>query len=225
MIIRRYRPEDRPSIERICLDTGLRGRLFEIFRDTDIFLDMWLSPYLDYEPEGALVAEDDGHVFGYLVGSFSPRFAWNAGRIMLRNAARMASRMLAGRYADHPPSERFVRWFLYDAIHDIPARPPRSSHLHFNLEARYRDHHFRTGPAGQLLRRYEQMVYDHGLRSYYGTVFTTPTRRRLRLYRHGGFEIYDSTRFTLFHDDEVYLTAIVKYYDEERGEWPQYSRS
>jgi GNAT superfamily N-acetyltransferase len=221
MRIRRYAPEDFEAIADICLNTGLRGQLSEMFVDTDLFLDMWLAPYLHYEPDAALVAEDAGEVVGYLVGSFSPWFIFHSARVILKNMLRMASRKLLGAYRDHEPSRQFVNWFLYDAIHELPSHPPHASHLHFNVIEEYRNHWFRDGAAGRLLRRYEQLVYARGLRTYYGTVFTTPHRRRHRLYERGGYEIYDSQPISLFNGEDVELTVIVKSFDEEQGAWPR----
>jgi GNAT superfamily N-acetyltransferase len=189
--------------------------------DKELFLDMWLAPYLHYEPDAALVAEDEGQVVGYLVGSFSKWFIFHSARVLLKNMGRMVSRKLLGRYRNHPQSQRFVDWLVYDAIHELPSHPPHASHLHFNVIEDYRNHWFHTGAAGRLLRRYEELVYERGLRTYYGTVFTTPNRRRHRLYERGGYEIYDSRAISLFNGEEVELTVIVKNYDEEQGEWPQ----
>ncbi len=73
VIVRRYKPEDRAAIRRICCDTGFLGNPIEtIFTDREIFADLFTNPYLNYGADCAWVAEDGGRVVGYLLGSVSP---------------------------------------------------------------------------------------------------------------------------------------------------------
>lgn len=210
MTIRGYQPGDREAVERICLSTGLRGHLTDLFRDADIFLDVWLSPYLNNEPQNAWVAEQDGRVVGYLVSSFSPRFAVRALPILLRNAGRMVTRLLAGRYRDHAPSRRFVRWFVLRALWETPRHPKASAHLHFNVETRHRGNDFREGAGGLLLAEFERRVRDSGLDGYYGILFTGERRRSVRFYERAGYRLHDKRRCTLFPGEDVWLTTIVR---------------
>src|SRR5580658_5685961 len=70
IIIRPYAPTDRTTTRQICCDTGFLGDPIEtIFTDREVFADLFTSPYLNYEPNCAWVAETDGRVVGYLLGS------------------------------------------------------------------------------------------------------------------------------------------------------------
>jgi len=68
-VIRKYSPEDRAAVRRICYDTGLMGDPIDpYFGCFDLFADYWMDYYTDHEPESAFVAELEGRVIGYLVG-------------------------------------------------------------------------------------------------------------------------------------------------------------
>jgi ribosomal protein S18 acetylase RimI-like enzyme len=68
-IIRKFKPEDRDAVRKICYDTGLMGHPIDpYFGCFDLFADYWMNYYTDCEPASAFVAELDGRVIGYLVG-------------------------------------------------------------------------------------------------------------------------------------------------------------
>ena len=76
VLIRAYRTSDRPAIRRLCSETGFLGQpISPLFQDSDLFADLFTKPYLDHESQWAMVAEVDGRVIGYLLGSVCPHFA------------------------------------------------------------------------------------------------------------------------------------------------------
>src|SRR5947209_7229733 len=111
--IRGYLESDRPAIRRLCCDTGFLGNPIDaVFQDRESFADLFTSPYLDHEPNWALVAEAKGRVVGYLLGSVRSHFDFTLMRNGFPVASRMLWKLLAGRYAHHPRTKRFVRWVL-----------------------------------------------------------------------------------------------------------------
>ncbi len=67
--IRKYSPEDREVLRKICYETGLMGEPIDpYFGCMELFADYWMNYYTDYEPESAFVAEMNGKIVGYLVG-------------------------------------------------------------------------------------------------------------------------------------------------------------
>src|SRR6516162_7813801 len=73
--MRSYRRADRQTIRQICCDTGFLGKPVDaIFQDRELFADLFTKPYLEHEPEWALVAEAEDRVVGYLLGSVSKHF-------------------------------------------------------------------------------------------------------------------------------------------------------
>jgi ribosomal protein S18 acetylase RimI-like enzyme len=86
--IRPYRPTDRASVERICLETGDAGRdATHLHPDPRELTHRWATPYLLLDPEHAFVAErhrdgdshSDSHsdcdadVVGYVLGTADTR--------------------------------------------------------------------------------------------------------------------------------------------------------
>jgi GNAT superfamily N-acetyltransferase len=68
-IIRPYVAGDRVAVRRICGDTADAGRPVEaFFGDRELFADLLMSYYTDFEPESAWVVEQAGEVVGYLTG-------------------------------------------------------------------------------------------------------------------------------------------------------------
>jgi hypothetical protein len=75
--IRPYRQTDRQAIRQICCDTGFLGKPVDtIFQDRELFADLFAKPYLEHEPEWALVAEAEHRVVGYLLGSAGKHLKW-----------------------------------------------------------------------------------------------------------------------------------------------------
>ena len=60
LIVRGYRPEDRPAVRRICHVTGYMGDPADWYwADEDSFADTWTGYYTDKEPESCGVVELD----------------------------------------------------------------------------------------------------------------------------------------------------------------------
>lgn len=69
-IIRPYRPADRDDVYDVCVRTADSGGDARGQYTTDDFMpDLFAGPYLALEPELAFVAEDDGRVVGYVLGT------------------------------------------------------------------------------------------------------------------------------------------------------------
>lgn len=68
--IRAYRPEDRDALYEVCLRTGDVGRdATALTGDPTLLGEIYVGPYLEAEPELALVAELDGVAAGYALGA------------------------------------------------------------------------------------------------------------------------------------------------------------
>jgi ribosomal protein S18 acetylase RimI-like enzyme len=67
--IRPYEPQDRSALRQICCDTADAGQPSEnFFPDREVLADLVTNYYTECEPQSAFVAEDDGHVVGYITG-------------------------------------------------------------------------------------------------------------------------------------------------------------
>jgi len=66
--IRKYRPEDREGVRRLCVQVAVFGEPLEQWLDLDeeIFADLFTEYYTDYEAESIFVAVSEGRVVAYL---------------------------------------------------------------------------------------------------------------------------------------------------------------
>ncbi len=72
MIIRSYRPGDEAAANYVCLKTGDHGGDGEPFfrDDPDALGRIYVAPYLKFEPDLAIMLEDEQGVCGYALGAF-----------------------------------------------------------------------------------------------------------------------------------------------------------
>lgn len=204
--IRQYEESDHDAICRLCCDTGFFGApVDQLFRDRDLFADLFTRQYLTYEPEWGMVAEAEGRVVGYLLGSVSRYFDWLQMWSGFKTSSKMVFRLLTGRYADHPRSRKFVRWLFTAGMREQPRHPPNAAHLHFDIDKRFRG----RGIGRKLWEVYEQRLHDAGVRQCYGAFFSHPKRRPELVYARFGFEVFDRCRTTLFEPEVTEPVDVV----------------
>jgi hypothetical protein len=204
--VRQYRADDREELRRICCETGFLGLPIDpVYQDRELFADLFTNPYLDYEPEWTLVVESGGRIAGYLMGSVNPNFH----RILMlsgfQTACRMLSRLLTGKYAEHPRSEQFVRWVLVRGLMEQPKHPENAGHLHMNLERPLRW----GSVARRLLAMFEEMLAAADLDRYYVKFFSCSQRNPERMYHRLKFEVYDRVLSTVFHQEVPGTLSVV----------------
>lgn len=193
--IRRYREGDRARVREICCDTGCLGQPIDtMFADRALFADLITGPYLEHEPEWALVVENNDRVVGYLLGSTRRDFDRQLMRSGSRVAWKMLWRLITGHYREHRNSGRFVRWVLLFGFHERPKHPRHAAHLHFDLEEEFRG----LGVGRRLWNIYEDRLRDAGVKRCYGEFFSYPERRPEVVYARYGFSVFDRHRTTLF---------------------------
>lgn len=188
--VRPARPSDRDAVADVSFATGYFGRSAgRFFPDRTLFADLWIAPYFDGHGCCMFVAEAEGKVVGYIVGSCDTR-AYQ--RHMARRSVRLAGRWLRGRYS---ALGRSVRFLLRSARYPGPAAPWRDypAHLHINLlpEARGR----RLGRA--LLEAYVTCLQERGVRGVQLST-TVENEAALGLYRSCGFRVYERHRSRLW---------------------------
>jgi ribosomal protein S18 acetylase RimI-like enzyme len=140
-LVRPYAPEDREAVYRIAADTAYFGDPVEEFLpDRQFLLDVFVSYYLDSEPEHAWVAEVDGEVAGYLTASTGGPAA-AAGQV--RAGLRASGRLLGGSYnLGDEGREHLWRTVLAKVRGEYPAvdESVYPAHLHVNLAPEARGH-------------------------------------------------------------------------------------
>jgi GNAT superfamily N-acetyltransferase len=77
--IRDYRPGDEQAAYYVCLKTGNHGEDGEPFyrADPDALGRIFVGPYLKFQPDLALILEDEAGVCGYALGAFDSREFYN----------------------------------------------------------------------------------------------------------------------------------------------------
>lgn len=210
LTFRQYRDSDRQMIRRICCETGFLGHPIDpIFRDRELFADLYTNPYLDHEPELTLVVEKDGRVAGYLMGSVSQYFSRHLMFNGFQTSFKMLQRLISGRYSIHPRSEQFVRWIFSKGFKEQPKHPKYAGHLHMNLERPLR----RGTVALHMLKIYEDMLKAIAVNHYYIKFFSCRQRNLERFYHRLRFEIYDRVASTIFRpevSDNSYIVCAHK---------------
>ena len=207
--IRRYIPKDKDSIMEICAETGFLGAPIDpIFSDRKIFSDMICCYYLRYEPNHAFVAEINGKVIGYLIGS-TKRYAHlliNLNRI--KNGLKAVIYLLSGKYKKYPQNKKFLTWLFTRATFEIPKHPYKAAHLHFNIKEGYRNKRI----GSKLLNIFYDKIHKKGIKLVYEEVFAHGEKPE-EYFKARGFKIYDKKITTMFKGQgsgDVYLICIVK---------------
>lgn len=196
--IRPYRQEDRAAICQLCCDTGFLGQPMDsLFQDRELFAELFTRPYLDHEPDWGRVAESNGQVIGYLLGSVCRYFGLLQLLAGFQTAAKMVTRLAAGDYANHPRSRKFIRWLFTAGLYEQPRHPRGAAHLHFDIHKDYRG----FGITLRLWHDYERRLRAAGIQKCYGAFFSHPGRRPELVYARYGFTVFDRRRTTLFEPE------------------------
>ncbi len=194
-IVRKYRPEDRALVRKICYEAGLMGDSIDpYFGCLELFADYWMNYYTDQEPESAFVAELDGRVIGYLVGckdtakqqqahenTIMPQirrrlftFGYSVGWRLLGFSARYLRSMLRKEFVDEP-------------IGNYPA------HLHMNLIEGCRS----GGVGSRLLSVYLDYLRGNNVTGLHlGT--TTHNKLAVPFYKKWGFRLVARHPLTMY---------------------------
>ena len=214
--VRPFRSTDRAAVRGICADTGCRGDPIDpVFGDRDVFADCLTRYYTDFEPESALIAEDEetGLVIGYLLGC---RHSWRhalvqTGLLLGAVVPKTLWRLATLRY--NGATRHFLWWVITRSARETPPVPRHAAHFHINLLPAFRDGH----ATRQLIFPYVASVAArNGMRGVYGQMQVRDDRRTARVFERYGFRILERRRLTKFsHVDPepIYLATIFKAFD------------
>lgn len=189
-LVRAAGASDREAVADVSFATGYFGRpAGRFFPDRALFEDLWVRPYFEGSGCCVFVAEVDGEVVGYILGSCDTR-AYQ--RHMVTLSTRLAVRWWKGRYSALGKS---LRYLLRAARYPGPTAPLEKypAHLHINLLAEARGH-----GLGRALM--EAFLACLRAREVPGVQLSTTIENEaaLGLYRAFGFHVYDRQRSRLW---------------------------
>jgi ribosomal protein S18 acetylase RimI-like enzyme len=195
VLVRPYCAADRTAIRRLCCETGFLGNPVEpLFQDRELFADLFTRAYLEHEAEWALVAEVNGKLIGYLLGSVRPDFDRILMRCGFQTVTKMLFRLFNGYYAEHQRSREFIRWLIFSGFREQPRHPRDAAHLHLNVERAYRG----RGVARRLWETFEQRLREAHVARCYGAFFSHSKRQPEAAYARFGFREFARRPTTLF---------------------------
>ncbi|MCK5058882.1 MAG: hypothetical protein KAT34_19700 [Candidatus Aminicenantes bacterium] len=170
LTIRHYREEDRPAVREICCRTAFRNRGCDLFfEDRELFADYWTNYYLEYEPGLCFIAEMDGKIVGYLLGSADYKHFERAMKKKILPAIflKVLGRALTFRYR-RKITYRYLRWGIFESWREMPPIPFERfpAHYHSNI---LREGAFQHG-FSRLLLRYLDELEKRGVPGMHGIV-------------------------------------------------------
>lgn len=188
--IRQYQPTDLDDLYRICLQTADNGQdATPLFRDPRLPADVYLVPYVTFEPSLAFVAEDARGPGGYIVAALDSR----AFERRLKDDWWPKLRV---RYPEPPPDvaealPAAVRYALHDIHHpwdtvdELASRFP--SHMHIDLLPRLQG----RGIGRKLIETLVANLRDQGSPGLH-LIVGDGNQKAVGFYRHVGFaEVQD----------------------------------
>ena len=200
VIIRPYQKEDRTSIVDICAETGLLGEdIGPVFSHRKLFGQMITNYYVKREVPNAFVAESEGEVVGYFIGSTNrfakPRMVLDA----IPPTLKAIYNQLSGFYEFNPQNAEFLKWLVFRASSEMPATPKNAIHGHFNLRDGFRNEGLGTKMLHAFLEGALPVIEKRGITHLYGEVFAHKDKPE-DYFLDAGFDTYDRKLSTLFQD-------------------------
>ena len=189
--VRPYRPADRAELVRTVFEAAAQGAPgSQAWGHPPSVADVYLTPYLDLEPESAFVVTADGRPAGYLVGCVDDaRFPSEEERLRsVRRAHHLWRR---------PEPRRFFLRAAYDTavcrVRRIPTAgglsdPRWPSHLHIDLMPVARG----TGAASRLMELWLDRLREVGSPGCYLQT-SAENERAIRFFESVGFRRHGAT--------------------------------
>ncbi len=207
IIIRSFKKDDRGPLRKLCADTAFMGEPVErFFPDRELFADWASAYYTDYEPESIFVAEYEGSLCGYIMGSKDePRY-----RRVSAELSRLFLKRTLGRFLFGPSSRNLLLSLAKSFVAGEFKRPDFSryypAHLHINVDKAFRN----AGAGSMLMSEFEDYLLGAKVR---GARLATISARANRFFQKQGFGLLYRRRVTYFDSltpEEVYLSMYGK---------------
>jgi GNAT superfamily N-acetyltransferase len=189
-VIRAFTDRDRPGLRRLFARAGEGAPTESLWGHEDSEADVYLTPYMDLEPDSLFIAWVGEEMVGYLTGCLD-------GTAMPSESARMDAAIRKHRLVlRRRPAAFFARSLLDMAICTLRRQPtagelddPRwPSHLHMNVLPEARG----SGVGAALMHRWLDRVREHGSPGCYLQTLVENTGA-VRFFARMGFEPHGPT--------------------------------
>lgn len=188
--VRRYEPADRDELLELFARAGEGSPTGELWRHTPSEAAIYLTPYLDHEPESVFVAVADGALVGYLAGSLGGGAVPSEEDRMVRAISRYLVFV----------RPRSVPFFARSTVDGLRAKragdaaagelddPRWPAHLHVNVAPEARG----TGLAHGLVAAFQEHVRAAGVPGAYLQTLVE-NERAARFFARSGFVPHGET--------------------------------
>ncbi len=193
-MIRKYEGQDRDSVRRIAFETAFMGESAEaFFEDREVLTDFLTLYFTDYEPESCFVAESEGKVVGYLIGSKNTAYLEKVfgAKILLPLLLKTVFRGTFFRPKNLTFVWRCILGFLKGEFKmpDVSGRYPAT--LHINIDEAHR----RLDLGTKLIASYLDYLRQANVR---GVFLATMSDKAGSFFRSQGFDLLHEARRSYF---------------------------
>lgn len=208
VIIRPYKPEDRPAVRRINYEASFLHKTHLFCDDREVVADALTKYYTDHEPDCCFVAESRGEVVGYIIGTLDIRRMHRvfAVSIFFPLFIKALVRGVFFKVKTYKFLLNCLMSFLKGEfrVPDFNAMYPSAFHL--NIKDGFRGQKI----GSKLIMRAAQLIYERNVR---GVQFSTMSDEPKEFFLNFGFHvIYESRRtflrYALGHDTPFYLFGM-----------------
>ncbi len=154
-IIRDYRPEDREGAYHVCLKTGYHGDDGEPYfqEDPDALGRIFVEPYFRFQPDLALILEDELGVCGYALGAIDSNSFYERYEREWRPTLCMRFPDPGGGPATWTTVQLIYHFYHHPDYFCPPPYEQYPSHLHIDLLPRKHRQGFGVRMMNELMRR------------------------------------------------------------------------
>jgi predicted N-acetyltransferase YhbS len=194
ILIRPFESKDRADVRQIACDTALMGEPCErFFAGREVMADALTRYYTDCEPQSSFVAETDGQVVGYIIGSLDVKkagtdFVQKVLGPLIGNSLRQGV-LLKGR------NIQFFLRLLLSVVRGEFSEPSFAAEypaeLHINVARGFRG----QGLGERLIAAYEEYLIRSGIS---GVHFATFSDEAAEFFKSLGFFVLYQTKRSYF---------------------------
>lgn len=205
-----FKSGDKHRVREIAWNTAFQGTMPQRTKiDKNLLADLLTLYYTKLEPESILVADLNGRVVGYIMGSIKPRrFRKKIVQLFLST---ILTKIIFGRYKKIQrtlPLLLFIVFGLMKGERDPKTEDEYPAHLHINIEGEYQ----RSGLGSQLMSAWLQYL---GKKRVNGIHLSTisPNKKAISFFEKWGFKLfcrYKSTFWSFVSGKPIYVEIFVK---------------